>query len=181
MYSEDMFLLKGILGIIFGLLFVVFPNLTLGTFFTVFGLFIFAAGILAFLFAVTSHPKDTSVWFWLSLGILAVGLLSLIIPGIVAFMFALIIAGWAFVTGIFDLERIITGTRYYYYLFLGMAGSGVIVLVAVFYLVPASRLRYLETTFGVFVFVFGIFSVVLGALLLKGRLPGTLIPSDDRQ
>jgi len=177
MYSEDMFILKGILGIIFGIMIVLFPGFTLGTFFTIFGLFIIAAGILAFSFAVTSHPKDTSVWFWLSLCILAVGLLSLVIPGVVAFAFALIIAGWAFVTGIFDLQRFISGTRYYYYLFLSMLGTGTLLLVAVYCLVPASRVRYLETIFGVFAFVFGIFSLAIGMLILKGKLPDVLMQS----
>jgi uncharacterized membrane protein HdeD (DUF308 family) len=181
MYSEDMFFLKGILGIIFGIMIVIFPGFTLGTFFTIFGLFILGAGMLAFLFAVTSHPKDTSVWFWLSLGILAVGLLSLVIPRIVAFIFALIIAGWAFVTGIFDLERFITGTRYYYYLFVGMLCTGILLLGAVFYLDPASRVRYFETTFGVFAFVFGIFSLAIGALILKGKLPGVPTKSPGQQ
>jgi uncharacterized membrane protein HdeD (DUF308 family) len=176
-----MFFLKGILGMIFGIMIVIFPGFTLGTFFTIFGLFILGAGMLAFLFAVTSHPKDTSVWFWLSLGILAVGLLSLVIPRIVAFIFALIIAGWAFVTGIIDLERFITGTRYYYYLFLGMLCTGILLLGAVFYLDPASRVRYFETTFGVFAFVFGIFSLAIGALILKGKLPGVPTKSPGQQ
>ncbi len=181
MYSEDMSFLKGILGVIFGIMIVVIPGFTLGTFFTIFGLFILAAGILAFLFAVTSHPKDTSVWFWLSLGILAVGLLSLVIPQVIAFIFALIIAGWAFVTGIFDLERFITGTRYYYYLLAGMLCTGILLLGAVFFLVPASRVHYLETTFGVFAFVFGIFSLAIGALILTGKLPGVQTKSPGQQ
>jgi uncharacterized membrane protein HdeD (DUF308 family) len=181
MYSEDMFIIKGILGILFGIMIVIFPGFTLGTFYTIFALFMITAGIIAFSFAVTSQPEDTSVWFWLSLCILAVGVLSLVIPTFIAFTFALIIAGWALVSGIFDLERYITGTRAYYYLFLAMLGTGILVLVAVFYLVPVSREHYLETTFGVFAFVFGIFSLVLGVLILKGKLPDVLARSPGQQ
>lgn len=181
MYSEDMFIIKGILGILFGIMIVIVPGLILDTFYTLFALFIITAGIIAFSFAVTSQPKDTSVWFWLSLCILAVGILSLVIPRFIAFTFALIITGWAFVTGILDLERFITGTRYYYLLFLAILGTGILLLVAVYYLVPASRVHYLETTFGVFAFAFGIFSVALGILILKGRLPDVVAQSSGQR
>ena len=141
MYRGQMFILKGVIGIIFGIIAVAIPGFALGALFTIFGLFIIAAGIIAFLFAVTSHPKDSSPWFWISLGILALGLLSVIfhevIPGVIAFSFAILIAGWALVTGIFDLERCITGRRYYYYLFGGMTGTFIVLLLALFYFMPA--------------------------------------------
>ena len=181
MYSEDMFIVKGILGILFGIMIVIFPGLILDTFYALFALFMITAGIIAFSFAVTSQPEDTSAWFWLSLCILAVGVLSLVIPRFIAFAFALIITGWAFVTGILDLERFITGTRYYYSLFLSMLGTGILLLVAVYYLVPASQEHYLETTFGVFAFVFGIFSLALGILILKGKLPEFVAQSTGQQ
>ena len=165
-----MFILKGILGIIFGIIAVAIPGFTLGTLFTIFGLFIIAAGIIAFLFAVTSHPKDSSPWFWISLGILALGLLSVIFPEVIAFSFAIIIAGWALVTGIFDLERCITGSRYYYYLFGGMTGTFIVLLLALFYFIPAWRENYLMTTFGTFAFVFGVFSLVIGEMIITGKM-----------
>jgi uncharacterized membrane protein HdeD (DUF308 family) len=177
MYRGEMFILKGTLGIIFGIMTIVFPNFTLGTFFTIFGLFIIAAGIIAFLFAVTSQHSDTSFWFWLSLGILALGILSVFIPEIVALAFALVIAGWALVTGISDLKRCITGSRYYYSLFAAMLGSGLLLLVGMFYLIPALREHYLMTIFGVFALVFGIFSFALGEMILRGKLPCDLMPS----
>lgn len=170
MYRGQMFILKGVLGIIFGIIAVAIPGFTLGTLFTIFGLFIIAAGIIAFLFAVTSHPKDSSVWFWVSLGILALGLLSVLFSGAIAFLFALIIAGWALVTGIFDLERCITGRHYYYYLFGGMSGTFITLLFALLYFVPALRDDYLMTTFGVFAFVFGIFSFIIGELIINGKM-----------
>ena len=170
MYRGQMFILKGILGIIFGIIAVAIPGFTLGTLFTIFGLFIIAAGIIAFLFAVTSHPNDSSPWFWISLGILALGLLSVLFPEVIAFTFAIIIAGWALVTGIFDLERCITGSRYYYYLFGGMTGTFIVLLLALFYCIPVLREHYLMTTFGTFAFVFGVFSLVIGEMIIQGKM-----------
>jgi uncharacterized membrane protein HdeD (DUF308 family) len=170
MYRGQMFILKGILGIIFGIIAVAIPGFTLGTLFTIFGLFIIAAGIIAFLFAVTSHDKDSSPWFWISLGILALGLLSVLFPEVIAFSFAIIIAGWALVTGIFDLERCITGSRYYYYLFGGMTGTFIVLLLALFYFIPVLREDYLMTTFGTFAFVFGVFSLVIGEMIITGKM-----------
>jgi uncharacterized membrane protein HdeD (DUF308 family) len=170
MYRGQMFILKGILGIIFGIIAVAIPGFTLGTLFTIFGLFIIAAGIIAFLFAVTSHPKDSSPWFWISLFILGIGLLSVLFTKVIAFSFAIIIAGWALVTGIFDLERCITGSRYYYYLFGGMTGTFIVLLLALFYCIPVLRDDYLMTTFGTFAFVFGVFSLVIGEMIITGKM-----------
>ncbi|MCX6691263.1 MAG: DUF308 domain-containing protein [Methanoregula sp.] len=170
MYRGQMFILKGIIGIIFGIIAVAIPGFTLGTLFTIFGLFIIAAGIIAFLFAVTSHPKDSSPWFWISLFILALGLLSVVFPEVIAFSFAILIAGWALVTGIFDLERCITGSRYYYYLFGGMLGTFIVLLLALFYFIPLLRENYLMTTFGTFAFVFGVFSLVIGEMIITGKM-----------
>jgi len=181
MYRGQMFILKGILGIIFGIIAVAIPGFTLGTLFTIFGLFIIAAGIIAFLFAVTSHPKDSSPWFWISLGILALGLLSVIFPEVIAFSFAIIIAGWALVTGIFDLERCITGSRYYYYLFGGMTGTFIVLLLALFYFIPAWRENYLMTTFGTFAFVFGVFSLVIGEMIITGKMQHAIRDPDVPQ
>jgi len=181
MYRGQMFILKGILGIIFGIIAIAIPSFTLGTFFTIFGLFIIAAGIIAFLFAVTSHPSDTSAWFWISLGILALGLLSVVFSEVIAFSFAVIIAGWALVTGIFDLERCITGSRYYYYLFGGMSASFILLLIAILYLLPSLREQYLMTTFGVFAFVFGIFSLAIGELIIRGKLQHAIRDPDVPQ
>jgi len=182
MYRGQMFILKGILGIIFGIIAVALPGFALGALFTIFGLFIIAAGIIAFLFAVTSHDKDSSLWFWLSLGILALGLLSVIfhevIPGVIAFSFAIIIAGWALVTGIFDLERCITGSRYYYYLFGGMTGTFIVLLLALFYFMPALRENYVMTTFGTFAFVFGVFSLVIGEMIINGKMQHAIMDPD---
>ena len=170
MYRGQMFILKGILGIIFGIIAVALPGFALGALFTIFGLFIIAAGIIAFLFAVTSHDKDSSLWFWFSLGILALGLLSVLFPEVIAFSFAIIIAGWALITGIVDLERCITGSRYYYYLFGGMTGTFIVLLLALFYFIPAWRENYLMTTFGTFAFVFGVFSLVIGEMIITGKM-----------
>jgi uncharacterized membrane protein HdeD (DUF308 family) len=174
MYRGQMFILKGVLGIIFGTIAVAIPGFTLGTLFTIFGLFIIAAGIIAFLFAVTSHPKDSSLWFWVSLGILALGLLSVVFSQAIAFSFAIIITGWALVTGISDLERCITGHRYYYYLFGGMSCTFIALLFTLLYFVPALRADYLMTTFGTFAFVFGIFSLVIGVMIIQGKMQNAI-------
>src|SRR5512136_1177832 len=106
-YSGGMFVLKGILGIVFGLLLIVFPDFTFGVFLTIFGIFLIAAGGLAFLFAVTSRQSDTIFWFIISAGIVLLGIIALIVPSVFAIIFAITIAGWALVTGVWDLEKFI--------------------------------------------------------------------------
>jgi uncharacterized membrane protein HdeD (DUF308 family) len=170
MYRGEMFILKGVLAILFGIVTIMFPGFTLGTFFTIFGLFIIAAGILTFIFAVTAHPSDSSFLFMASLGILAAGLVSLLIPDVVAVAFAVIIAGWVLVTGVIDLERFITKTRYQYYITGSILLISCVLLAAIFYLAPSFREHYIMTIFGVFALVFGVFSVAIGEMIRRGKL-----------
>jgi len=176
MYSGGMFVVKGILGIIIGLLLIAVPDFTLGAFLTIFGLFLIAAGVIAFLFAVTSQQTDTLFWFLVSGGIILLGIMTFLVPHLFAILFAICIAGWTLVTGLLDLENYICSHRRFYAI-TGVLSAGCLALTAIaLYLFPFMRDHYLTTIFGIYTAVFGTFSLLLGQMIISGKILPCLMP-----
>jgi len=179
MYSGGMFIFKGILGIIFGLLLIAVPDFTLGAFLTLFGVLLIAAGIISFLFAVTSRQTDTLFWFLISGGIIILGILAFFMPLIFSAVFAIAVAGWALITGVWDLERYICGHRKFYAIMAGLIIVSLAVIVVDLRYFPVLRASYLATICGSFAFVFGVFGAILGWMIISGRIPTCLLPSEQ--
>jgi uncharacterized membrane protein HdeD (DUF308 family) len=101
---RTMFLFRGIAAVLFGIIALVWPNMTLAVLVFAFGLFAVIMGITAVVAALrnTEFPG----WGWLLaegiLGIL-VGAIALAWPGITALAFLFLLAAWAILTGIFEL------------------------------------------------------------------------------
>jgi len=178
MFGGGMFILKGILGIVFGLLLIVVPDFTLGAFLTIFGLLLIGAGIISFMFAVTSQQTDTIFWFLVSGAIILLGILTLLPPFsfFISAFFALIIAGWALITGIWDLGRFICSSKKFYGIMVVVIIVSLVLIGGVFYYVPLLREHYVATILGTFAAVLGFFSLVLGELIISGRIPECLSP-----
>jgi uncharacterized membrane protein HdeD (DUF308 family) len=101
---RTMFLFRGIAAVLFGIITLVWPKMTLSVLVFVFGLFVVISGITAVVAALrnTEFPG----WGWLLgegiLGILA-GAIALAWPGITALAFLYLLAFWAILTGILAL------------------------------------------------------------------------------
>jgi len=101
---RTMFLFRGIAAVLFGIIALVWPKMTLSVLVFVFGVFAVISGITAVVAALrnTEFPG----WGWLLgegiLGILA-GAIALAWPGITALAFLYLIAFWAILTGILAL------------------------------------------------------------------------------
>jgi uncharacterized membrane protein HdeD (DUF308 family) len=99
-----MLLLRGILAIIFGLLALAWPGLTLLTLIQVYGAFALIDGVLAIIAAITGGAAAPR-WWLAVVGLLgiATGLLMFIMPGLTAVVLLYFIAGWAIATGVFQI------------------------------------------------------------------------------
>jgi uncharacterized membrane protein HdeD (DUF308 family) len=101
---RTMFLVRGIAAVLFGIIALVWPKMTLSALVFVFGLFAVISGITAVVAALrnTEFPG----WGWLLgegiLGILA-GAIALAWPGITALAFLYLLAAWAILTGVFEV------------------------------------------------------------------------------
>lgn len=180
MYSGIMFIFKGILGIIFGLLLIFIPDFMKGTFLTLFTLILVAACLISFLFAVTSRQTDTLFWFLVSGAIVVLLILRFFIPDIFAAFFAIAIAGWALITGVWDLEKFICSNRRFYLIMGGLSVISLVLIALALRYLPYLRTAYITTICGIFAVVFGVFALILGEMILRERIPSCLLPPEQK-
>ena len=101
---RTMFVFRGLAAIVFGVLTLVWPNITLAVLVLLFGIFAVISGITAIVAAVRNReePHWGLLLFEGILGVLA-GVVALVWPGITALAFLFLIATWAILTGILEL------------------------------------------------------------------------------
>jgi len=157
------FLLRGLAGILFGIITFIAPGISLAALVLLFGAYAVADGVLAMVAAVRRRGEGR--WGMLLLeGVagIAVGVLTLLWPGITAITLLYLIAAWATVTGVFELVaavRLRKEIKGEWLLALGgVASIAFGVLVALF---PGSGALALVLWIGAYALVFGVLLVVL--------------------
>ena len=150
------------MGVIFGFLALMLPDITLGTFYGLFWvLIILGIGLFIFL-AITAKGDESMLWFGLAAGLLVVGVLSIIVAGFVAILFILIIAAIAIYNGFTDITMALAHPKTKYILIPAMILAGFAFLGALFYYFPGFEKNLFLSIVGTFALVFGLFSIVLG-------------------
>ncbi|MCC7348252.1 MAG: DUF308 domain-containing protein [Variibacter sp.] len=100
-------LLRGIAGIVFGVLAFVWPGLTLLTLIILYAAYAFVVGVLAVAAAIMGGDVTGpgSRWWLAVLGLfgIAAGVLTFLWPGLTALALVLFIASWAIVTGVMEI------------------------------------------------------------------------------
>jgi uncharacterized membrane protein HdeD (DUF308 family) len=97
-----LFLLRGILGIIFGLLALIFPGPTMLSLVLLFSAYMLVDGVFGIISAVRAIRRKEDRWGLLIFeGLLniAVGIAAILWPGLTVIAFVWLIAAWAIVTG----------------------------------------------------------------------------------
>ena len=155
-------LIQGVIGIAFGLLALLAPDITLATFYALFWVLL-GVGIAGFLLlAITANSDESLFWFMLSAVLLIVGAFSFFAPAIVAIIFLVLIAGIAVYTGFFDITLALTQSKTKYILIPGMFITGGLLLGIVIWYFPIVLKNLFLTALGSFALVFGLFSLLLG-------------------
>ncbi len=165
-----MFLLRGILALIFGLLALFQPASTMLVVVWVFGIFMLVDGIIAVISAFTSNAKSEHWWFIIIGGILGIilGILTLYNPLAMGIAWVYLIAIWAIGTGIFML---ITGIRLRkeiegeVWMIIGGILSVIFGLLVLFN--PASGAIAIGIIVGIYAVVFGIMFIALSIRMKK--------------
>src|SRR5687768_14235925 len=155
-------LLRGIAGIIFGVLTFLSPSLSLAALVIVFGAYAFADGVIAIISAIRWCGETERWWLILLEGLagVAAGVITFFWPGITALALLYVIAAWSLVTGALEiaaairLRNVITGE--WLLLLSGIASVDLGVLLALF---PGPGALAL-------VLWIGAFAIVSGALLI---------------
>jgi len=161
----------GIVGVIFGVLALLFPEQLQSTFY---GLFLILIGvvIVVFLFlAITSKSEESLFWFGLSAGLLLLAVISLLAQVIVEIVFLLLIAVIVFYNGFTDIVLSLKHPRTKYILIPGMFLSGVALLAVLLRYIPQMSQHLVIVTLGSFALVFGLFSIIIGYYQKEGPEP----------
>lgn len=167
-----MLLLRGIAGVVFGLLTFLAPGVSLTTIVLVFGGYAFFDGILSLLTAVKGR-REGDGWPWAVVleGVagIAIGIATLLSPTLTALALLWVVAGWALATGIVEivlavrLRRVLTGE--WLLILSGFLSVGLGVMLVLY---PATGLVTLTLWVGAYALLFGV--VMLGfAFRLRAR------------
>jgi uncharacterized membrane protein HdeD (DUF308 family) len=165
--------LRGLAGILFGIITFVAPGITLAALVLLFGAYAFADGVLAIVSAVRRRGTSERWGMLLLEGVVGVaaGLVTLFWPGITALTLLYVIAFWALLTGVLEvaaairLRKVMTGEW-----LLALSGVASIVFGVAVALFPAAGALALVIWIGAYMLVFGALLVALGfRLRARGR------------
>jgi uncharacterized membrane protein HdeD (DUF308 family) len=101
----DMFLVRGILAILFGVATLLMPGITLVVLVALFGGYALVDGVILSILAIKDHKLNPDWWLMLLGGLvsIAAGVVTFAYPGITAeFLYSVIVA-WAIATGVFEV------------------------------------------------------------------------------
>jgi uncharacterized membrane protein HdeD (DUF308 family) len=175
-------LLRGIAAVLFGLVSFFLPEASFAALVLVFGAYALADGVLTIISAIR-HRGDIDRWwvvFLQGLVGVAVGVATLIWPGITALALLYVIAAWALVTGVLEiaaairLRKVITGE--WLLILLGVASIAFGVLLALF---PVAGALALTIWIGAFALASGALLIAFALRLRSWRKSGSLraVPS----
>jgi uncharacterized membrane protein HdeD (DUF308 family) len=101
--------LRGIVAIVFGALAFSQPGITLAALVLVWGAYALADGLFALMAGLRIRDGGRPMWALIVIGLLgiAAGILTFVWPGMTALVLLAFIAGWALITGVFQIAAAI--------------------------------------------------------------------------
>ena len=164
-------LLRGILAVLFGILALVFPGLTLTTLVLLFGIYAIIDGAATIYMAFRSRTSNTRWWVLLVEGIIAViaGIAAFVYPGMTVFVLLYVIAFSAILTGIMEiiaaiqLREQIKGEFW-----LGLGGVISILAGIALILFPGAGALTVAWLIGIYAILFGVMLILLFFRLNSG-------------
>jgi len=156
--------LRGVIAIIFGILAVILPAITLLTLVLLFGAYSFVDGVLAVIAGIVSRQRSDRWWAVLLEGVagMIIGLLTFFWPGVTALVLLYLIAVWALVTGVLEivaaiqLRRVITNEW-----FMILSGGASIIFGLLLIIFPGAGATGLVWLIGIYAIAFGALLVIL--------------------
>ncbi|MFC1618179.1 HdeD family acid-resistance protein [Patescibacteria group bacterium] len=157
---------RGILAIVFGLLFILWPGLTITTLIIIFGLFAIVDGMFLVIFSLVSKQNNKRWYELLPIGILGIviGALILAWPGITVVILIYLIAIWAIISGIGHFTHALSkkdveaGPRWLY----AITGFLTIIIGIVIFVYPIATTSILIWILGFFLLIYGLFAIISG-------------------
>jgi len=165
-------LLRGLAGIVFGLITFFAPEISLAALVLVFGAYAFADGVLAIASAIRERGEGRHWWMLLLEGVMGIAAAAVTFfwPGITALALLYLIAAWALVTGGFEiaaairLRKIITGE--WLLALIGVASIALGIMLALF---PSAGALAVVIWIGAYALVSGVLLTILAFRLRSWR------------
>lgn len=168
-------LLRGIAAILFGLLALVWPGLTVYVLLVAFGVYAVIDGVMAIIISFRRQSFDENWWAWLVEGLLSliIGVMALAWPKTAALALIIWMAAWAIVAGVFRiveairLRREIDGEW-----MLILSGLLSVLWGALMIYLPAAGLLGIAWLIGSFAIAIGVTMIVLAFRLRRIKNDG---------
>jgi uncharacterized membrane protein HdeD (DUF308 family) len=175
--------LQGLLAVLFGILALAQPGITLEALVLLFAFWALINGVLALISSIGAAEKHETWWPFLLMGLLgiAAGLLTLRWPGITALTLLFVIAYWSIFTGILQIAaavRLRHEVQGELWLILG--GIASVVFGVLLVLFPGSGALAVVWLIGIYAIVFGVALVMVG-FRLKGLAEHLPAPAPARR
>ncbi len=163
--------LRGVLGIVFGVIAIIWPGITLLSLVLLFSAYMLVDGVLAVLSAVRAAGRGDR---WLLLVVegllrIAVGVLAFLWPAITIFAFVLIVAVWSIVSGSMMVAAAFRLNRAYGRGWMGIGGFLSVVFGVLLIIAPPVGAIILTWWIGIYAVVFGAVLLVLAFKLHSRR------------
>jgi uncharacterized membrane protein HdeD (DUF308 family) len=154
--------LRGLLAILFGVLAILWPGITLEVLIVFFGAYSLVDGFFSAAGALAHRKHDKTWWLFFLSGLagIIVGILTFILPGLTAFVLVILIAARALIVGLFEITAAIAlrkTIRNEWLLILNAMLS--ILFAVVLFLMPGAGALAL-------VWMIGITAIFIGVLLI---------------
>lgn len=168
-------LLRGIAAILFGLLALVWPGLTVYVLLVAFGVYAVIDGVMAIIISFRRRSFDENWWAWLVEGLLSliIGVMAMAWPKTAALALIIWMAAWAIVAGVFRiveairLRREIDGEW-----MLILSGLLSVLWGALMIYLPAAGLLSIAWLIGSFAIAIGVTMIVLAFRLRRIKNDG---------
>ena len=155
--------LRGVLGVLFGILAIVWPGITLLALVALFAVYAVVDGLAALVMSAAGRGGHR--WLMLLLGVIGVaaGVIAFLWPGVTAMALLLVVAVWALASGItclaaaWRLRKEISNEW-----LLALTGIASMVLAVILLVQPATGAVALVFTIGAFAVVWGLLTLGLG-------------------
>lgn len=154
---------RGALAVLFGVVAVVWPRITVVALVILFGAYALVDGVVAVAMGVTGRGGERLLMLLLGVIGVVAGIVAFVWPAVTALALLFVIAFWAFLSGLtylaaaWRLRKEITNEW-----LLALTGVASIVLAVVLLVQPATGAVALVFTIGVFAVVWGVLSIGLG-------------------
>ena len=165
---------RGVLGILFGVLALIFPGATILSFVLVFAAYLLVDGVFAIIAAVRAARRRDR-WGLLTFeGIanIAAAVIAVLWPGLTVLAFVVLIAAWAIVTGVLMLGAAFRLNIQHGRWWLALSGAASLVFGILLILAPLAGAIVLTWWIGAYALVFGAALLVLAFRLRSRRSRG---------